>query len=204
MKDFIAAQFRKPKGFAGFIISKLMEKGNMKAYLCLLEKMNLKGKESLFEIGYGPGKGMNHVLGNTKCTVDGIDFSELMFKRCGKINRKHIASARSVIQHGDFTLGFKNNKKYDIIYFVNVIYFWDDLPGTFKKMKKILKTNGKICFYMTEKEDLLKIGFTASDNFNKYSSSDVLASLKTCGFKKVSVEYETINSLKGCFFKITA
>jgi hypothetical protein len=78
MNKFIAKNFRKPEGLFGNLISRLMEAGNMPAYLNLIEEMRLKGNESLFEIGYGPGKGMKRILDTTNCTVDEIDFSNLM------------------------------------------------------------------------------------------------------------------------------
>lgn len=202
MKNFIAKNFRKPEGLFGNIISRLMEKGNMPAYLHLIDEMQLKGTESLFEIGYGPGKGMKHILDNTKCSVDGIDFSGLMFKRASRKNRKHIECGRSELFFGDINSGVIIKKKYDAVFFVNVIYFWNDLETSFDAIKKLLRKNGRIYFYMTELDDLLEAGFTRTDAFNKYRSEDVLIMLKQMGFNKTLVTYKTDCRLKGCYFRI--
>jgi cyclopropane fatty-acyl-phospholipid synthase-like methyltransferase len=202
MRDFIAKNFRKPEGLFGNLVSRLMERGNMPAYLHLLDIMKLGGGESLFEIGYGPGKGIRHILDTTACTVDGIDFSELMFNRASKKNKQHIADGRCGLLLGDVTADARIGKKYDRVFFVNVIYFWKNLPSAFGNIKKLVGKNGRICFYMMELDDLLSVGFARTDAFCRYTSEDVRATLEKCGFRNVSVEYRMIRGTKGCFFTI--
>jgi SAM-dependent methyltransferase len=198
----LAKNCRKPEGLFGNLISRLMEVGHMPAYLHLIDIMKLEEDESLFEIGYGPGKGLRRILDTTECTVSGVDFSELMFKRASGKNRKYISNGRCELFFGDISDGAVFRKKFDRVFFVNVIYFWKDLPAVFGNIEKLVAVNGKICFYMMELDDLLRAEFARGGEFCRYTSENVASTLRKCGFRNVSVEYIMIRGTKGCFFTI--
>ena len=50
--------------------------------------------------------------------------------------------------------------RFDKIFCINVVYFWNDLHKPFEKIKSLLKDDGVFCFYMEKKEDLKKLKFT--------------------------------------------
>jgi cyclopropane fatty-acyl-phospholipid synthase-like methyltransferase len=202
MKKFIAGHFRKPRGLFGWLASKMMIKRNMQAYLNLIAAMELRGDEKLFEIGYGPGEGMRHILISTGCSIDGIDFSSLMRSKASKRNRDSIRSRRVTLFHGDI-LDHTTTSKYDAVFFVNVIYFWRDLMPYFDKIRNMLRDGGKICFYMADKDELMKMPFTATDIFSKHETAAVVKALENCGFDNIRYTTEQPNYFKGhCFIAV--
>ena len=102
MLRFIGNQFRKPTGFFGKIISKIMIKGNSSAYDKIIAELDIKQKDKILEIGYGHGLGIDIISSNYDCFLSGIDFSELMFKEATKRNKKHIANKKADLYYGDF------------------------------------------------------------------------------------------------------
>ena len=58
MLRFIGNQFRKPRGFFGKIVSKIMIKGNSHAYDKIIPELNIQQNDRILEIGYGHGIGV--------------------------------------------------------------------------------------------------------------------------------------------------
>lgn len=199
MKSLLARQFRKPEGVLGSIISRLMAVGNRGAYAGIVKIMDLRGGESIFEIGYGPGDGIRTILSSTDCSFRGMDFSPLMHSRAVKRNHTYVESGRAVFECGDF-LDFKPGKaKYDRVFFINVIYFWKDIRKPIRKIYGMLSKGGLICFYMADGADLEKSGITATDVFNKHALPAVKKELMAAGFGKVKVVSEKHNAFRGHF-----
>ncbi|HEY1405971.1 MAG TPA: class I SAM-dependent methyltransferase [Spirochaetota bacterium] len=199
MKKIIAYQLRKPSGILGYYISHLMKKGNMPAYHMLIDQMKLKGNESLFEIGYGPGEGIHYLMSNTGCTVDGIDFSSLMHSRALKRNKKFVGQNRVHLDYGDFNEFKSGKKKYDRVFLSNVIYFWDDIRTPVSLIHHMLKKGGKICIYMADKSELEQMSITATAVFNKHSLNDVVKILTQTGFTKISTAHGEMHLSKSHF-----
>lgn len=188
MKEKIAEQFRKPKGFWGRIVGLLMKKMNRPFYVEIINKLKITDNDKVLEIGYGHGEALK-LIGemNKKCTIAGIDFSELMYNQALKNNHALVREDRLDLQYGDFNLYNFGNKRYTKVFCVNVIYFWDDLITGFKKVSDILEPVGIYAIYMASADDLMKIQFARTDVFNKYSIEQVKDSLSKAGFRKVEV-----------------
>lgn len=190
MLSFIGNQFRKPTGFFGKIISKIMIKGNSFAYDRIISELNIMQNDQILEIGYGHGYGVDRIVTNYNCFVFGIDFSELMFREATKRNKKHIDNNKVELQFGDFlTYEIKSNQ-YDKVFCINVIYFWENLDLPFSKIKTALKEGGAFCFFMAHQDDLKKMKFTKDEIFNKYSINQVIDKLKSLGFNDVTYSFD--------------
>ena len=184
-RNFIARQFKKPTGWFGNISSKIMIKGNRNKYDTLIKDMDLKTNDKLLEIGYGPGIGI-HMIAQLceSCTIHGVDFSKLMYKKASNYNKSNIEKGKVHLQYGDYLNISIAQNTYDKIFCLNVIYFWDELYGPFEKTLSLLKTNGVFYIFMVNADTLVEK--KAPDSvFNKYSIDQVVASLKSAGFSKI-------------------
>lgn len=191
MQKLIGNQLRKPTGFFGKIISKLMQKGNSSIYNKIILELEIKQGNKILEIGYGPGIGAERILNQYDCFVSGIDFSELMYKEATKRNKKFIDSKKAEFYCGDFLSTPIHTNEFDRICCLNVVYFWDALNIPFTKIHSGLKTGGLFCMYMAHREDLNKMKFSKKEIFNKYSIEQVVDELKKSGFKAINYELET-------------
>ncbi|MEI7500400.1 MAG: class I SAM-dependent methyltransferase [Bacteroidota bacterium] len=190
MLSFIGNQFRKPSGFLGRIVSFLMKKGNKSAYDNIIRELEIKRDDRILEIGYGHGIGIDIICKNYDCLVTGIDFSELMFREAQLRNKRHIENNKLVLNFGDY-LDFKcPPESFNKIFFINVIYFWNNIEKPFKKIKDELKQDGMLCIYMDHRDDLKKLKFTTDDIFNKYTIDYVSEELKRLGFKNIDYKFD--------------
>ncbi|MEM9833462.1 MAG: class I SAM-dependent methyltransferase [Bacteroidota bacterium] len=181
-------QLRKPRGLFGRLVSAGMKRGNSNTYEIMIDKLKIKDKEALFEIGYGPGIGIERILSKYNCTITGIDFSKLMHKEATKRNKKFIELNKAKLSFGDFLSFELDEQSFDKIYCINVIYFWNDLEKPFSSILKGLKNNGSFYFYMDNPEDLRNMKFAKDDIFNKYSIEHVVKILNLVGFSKITFE----------------
>src|SRR5215216_4865550 len=188
LRKFVASQFKKPTGLFGIFTSNMMVKNNQKNYDKLIKDLDLQPHNKLLEIGYGPGVGVQMIAKLCPtCTIHGIDFSKLMYKRASKYNKQYIDTGRAQLLYGDFLKASLDNN-YDKVFCLNVVYFWNDLTSPFEKVLSLLKKGGAFHIYMANENTLVEK--RAPDSvFNKYSIEQVRDALKAAGFDYV--EYYT-------------
>lgn len=198
MFESLERQLRKPSGFYGRLVSRMMNKRNKMAFERIIRELEITSGEKIFEIGYGPGLGLNLIANSiSDCNISGIDFSELMYQEAVKRNKRFVESGNVHLQFGDFLTQESVGEKYDKIFCLNVIYFWSDLHLAFSKTYSLLNNGGMFCIFMTHKDELEATSFTnLAKDFNKYSIETVEAELLNVGFQ--SIEYDMD---KGYFIK---
>lgn len=190
MLRFIGNQFRKPTGFLGKIVARIMIKGNRAAYDKIIPELAIAPEDKILEIGYGHGLGIGLIASGYNCSITGIDFSELMFREASKRNKKHIDAQKVELFLGDFLSTDIGSEKFDKIFCINVIYFWNNLNEPFIKVRQGLKDGGMFCLYMVSRDHLEKMRFTKGGIFNRYSIDEVVDCLEITGFKDIECKYD--------------
>ncbi len=191
----LGKQLRKPSGIFGILVSKMMDIRNKEFYNKIILALDIKSGDKIYEIGYGPGLGIRLIADSTTdCLIGGIDFSELMYRKATKRNKKFIDSGLVNLRYGDLLTTDLGTEKYDKIFCVNVIYFWADLSKVFNKIYSMTNTGGVYCIFMTPASDFENLKFTK--DFCKYSIEKVELELKNAGFKRVNYKLD-----KGYYIK---
>jgi SAM-dependent methyltransferase len=194
--SILAKNLKRPNGIVGRILS-IKFKSNLVEYAELEKYLDLNDHMQLLEIGYGPGFGMNQILRHYDVLIDGIDFSELMYKTA-LMNTKNNAS-KICLLNADFNKYDFGTKKYDRIYLLNVIYFWNDIDKSIKKLIGLLNTDGKIIIGMASPELLKKAPIRNEPEFNMYSIANIAEILNK---NKISTEVKEHIQIHGCFYII--
>lgn len=184
-RNFIARQFKKPTGLFGNFSSRIMVRGNRQNYESLIKDMAIKSHDKILEIGYGPGVGIEMINRlHPSCTIQGIDFSKLMYKKAGKVNKYAIDQSRVQLLLGDYLNMPLVADQFDKVFCLNVIYFWDELSKPFQKAHSLLKPNGGFYMYMASAH-FLKERNAPDQIFNKYTIEQVVAALNAADFTQV-------------------
>jgi SAM-dependent methyltransferase len=138
-------QFGNPSGNLGKIVGWLMSKSNTDLNNWAIEKMGPSPAGEFLEIGYGPGQAIQKLASSlTKGRVTGIDHSELMHRFAMKRNNHHVNNRKAVLLCGDSTKFDFPESGFDLIYGVNVHFFWEDPAKEFGTLYKYLKPTGKL------------------------------------------------------------
>jgi cyclopropane fatty-acyl-phospholipid synthase-like methyltransferase len=183
-------QFRKPSGLLGKITGNRMLRSNQVEYDKIIDTLEIKPHSKLFEIGYGPGYGFGKILSEIDCTISGIDFSELMYNEAQKRNAKFIEKGKVDLHYGNFLDSQCDFKGYDLVYCLNVVYFWEDLVLPFTKINNMLNPDGAFCFYMAGNKLLNKHNISGNGIFNKYDIEEAREALEKAGFKNITYYYD--------------
>ena len=199
-KRLIAINFRRPSGLVGRYIIKFLKKNQIE-YDELDSLLRLNKDDIVLEIGYGLGKGIYDFAKKYDCTFHGIDFSRLMYSKARKLNHENIKRGKVILLCDDFDNYSFENETFHCIYFLNVIYFWDEIHSRLKKIFSILKQNGKVIIFMADAECFKDIKQPAGEIiFYRYSIDDVVKEMGETGFKGIETIEHTRE--KKCYYLI--
>jgi len=199
-KRLIAINFRKPSGLIGRYIIKFLKK-NQTEYDEMDPLLRLNKDDIILEIGYGLGKGIYDYSKKNDCTFHGIDFSRLMYSKALKLNHENIKRGKVILHRADFDNYSFENDTFHCIYFLNVIYFWDEIHSRLKKIFSILKQNGKVIIFMADAECFKDIKQPAVKTiFYRHRIDDVVKEMGRIGFKTIETTEHTKE--KNCYYII--
>jgi len=197
-KKLIARNFRRPTGLLGRYIIKHLKK-NQVEYDELYSLLRLNKDDVVLEIGYGLGRGIYDFSKKNDCTFYGIDFSRLMYSKAVRLNRENIKSGKVILQCADFDDYNFQDVTFHCIYFLNVIYFWDDIQRRLEKVFKLLKPEGKVIIFMADSEVFKdEKQYEGEIIFHLHSIADVIKVMSEIGFSNIETKEHTKE--KKCFY----
>ena len=197
-KRLIAVNFRKPSGLVGRYIIRFLKRNQIE-YDELDSLLKLNKDDNLLEIGYGLGKGIYDYSKKYDCTFYGIDFSRLMYSKALKLNRENIKRGKVILFCADFDSYSFDNDTFHCVYFLNVIYFWNEVRSRLEKIFTILKQNGKVIIFMADAECFKdNKQFDGQTIFFRHSIGDVVKAMEEIGFKSIETVEHTIE--KKCYY----
>ncbi len=179
----LSLQARKPSGVIGrYVMTKLFIHGNADLNLFVKESLNLKKSDNVLEIGFGPGnliREMAEIV--TEGTIEGIDFSDAMFKQASKVNKDYILRGKVKLHKGDCRSLPFNNESFDKLCSINTLYFWKQPKKYFNEMFRVMKPGGKVVIGFRDDKQMSKLNLS-KDIFTVYSLDEVASLLSSVGF----------------------
>jgi ubiquinone/menaquinone biosynthesis C-methylase UbiE len=145
------------------------------------------GEDKVLEVGFGSGKLINEMASITvKGVVEGIDFSEVMLKQAGKVNKQYIATGKVKLQQGDCSSLPFDNESFDKLCSSNTIYFWKEPEKYFSEMLRVLKPGGRLAIGFRDDKQMSKLNLD-KNIFNFYSLNDVVNLVSSIGLTDVNI-----------------
>ena len=134
---------RKPQGFGGKIMVKMMNSGHGKLAKWGFTKIYAKSNAKVLDIGCGGGANVVNWL--AKCTnghVTGIDYSKVSVEESKKLNAIAIKQCKCDIVYGDVSSMPFENEAFDCVSAFETVYFWTDLEKSFAEVNRVMKSGG--------------------------------------------------------------
>ncbi len=174
----LARQLRRPTGNAGKETGILMNRSNHYMYQFTLEQMQLKDGDQVLEIGFGNGHFFPQVLSAAEnLSLYGIDYSRLMVEETRRANSNLIQNGQLQLVNGNSNALPYPDQYFDVIFCINVIYFWDQPEDHLKEIRRVLKTGGRFFATCRSKENMALMPFTRW-NFKPYTADEWETELK--------------------------
>ncbi len=139
------SQYRCPTGVLGRTVAANMNKEHWDLTTWGLKHVNIKPGFVVLDVGCGGGKTISRLARRAaQGKVYGLDQSADMVDYSRQINRTLIAKNRvEIVQGAVEKTGFKD-EFFDLVTAVETYYFWPNLAGAFKEIKRILKKGGHL------------------------------------------------------------
>lgn len=134
---------RKPQGFGGKIMVKMMNSGHSKLAKWGFTKIYAKSNAKVLDIGCGGGANVANWL--AKCTnghVSGIDYSKVSVEESKKLNAIAIKQGKCDIVYGDVSSMPFDEESFDCVSAFETVYFWTDLEKSFAEVNRVMKSGG--------------------------------------------------------------
>jgi ubiquinone/menaquinone biosynthesis C-methylase UbiE len=169
----MAAQLRKPEGEDGIKAGESMNQGNKFQNLQTIDALNPSPNDRILEIGMGNGLFVKEVLKrHPSIRYTGFDHSSIMVNEAKKINSELIAQRSAEFVLGDVSRLPFPEKSFNKIFTINTIYFWKDIAGTFKQLRRVLTPGGTLIISIRPKRQMENYPFTRY-GFTMYSTAEL-------------------------------
>ncbi|MFC7373539.1 class I SAM-dependent methyltransferase [Fictibacillus iocasae] len=193
IRKYIFRKFEKPTGLVGKLTGRYMAFENRRLNKWTTSLLNIQDGESIVEIGYGPGKGIEYICRKfPTCHVTGYDISADMKKHAESRNEQFVKEGRVVLYDFAVALANENSGTYDKAYSVNSIFIWKDPVGDLQTVKNWLKDGGSIAITLQPHEK------GADDVTAEENGKLISLYLKQAGFKSITVhtkEMKPVNAV---------
>ncbi|MRG86001.1 class I SAM-dependent methyltransferase [Salinibacillus xinjiangensis] len=178
-----AQQFEKPEGFLGIIAGMLMSTVGTEKNRWTISLLNVRKDDNVLEIGFGPGIGIeltSKVIQDGK--IFGIDYSEKMLQQAQKRNKDAIQKGQVELILTDVQNLPSFNLRFDKVFSINSIIFWEKPVETLKGIRELMKENGMIAITV---QPFMK---GATEETTKQLGTKIINHLKEAGYSDIKME----------------
>lgn len=192
----IGRQLGNPKGLAGRVIGRIMRIANDRPTRLAVEALAAKPDEILLDMGFGPGHAVALLAAKVRC-VHGIDRSEAMLRQATHLNKKAIGAGRVCLRTGDFAAIPYPDRFFDGIIASNVLYFWQDEQAVLSEIRRVLKSGGRLCIYVTDAATMQRWRFAGAETHRHFTPGQLAYMLIGAGFLRDNVHIKPFNVASG-------
>jgi SAM-dependent methyltransferase len=188
----LARQLRKPEGPAGIVVARRMNTANEFLYDFTLDEMHVGNNQYILEIGFGNGKFFYKQFNRAEeLRITGLDFSEDMIREAKSINQEYLDQGKLVLIKGQSDKMPFQNASFDIIFCINVAYFWKEPQDHLVEIHRVLKPGGRLYTTIRTPESLAAMPFSQY-GFRTYTEEEwkLLCHLNNLAFIRSSHVHE--------------
>ena len=136
---------RKPVGLGGKLMVAAMNLGHQALARGGLGFLNVGPEAEILDCGCGGGANLHALLKRCpKGTAVGLDYSPVSVAASRKKNRAAIAAGRCRVEQGDVSALPFEDEKFDLATAFETVYFWPDLPKSFREIRRVLRPGGTL------------------------------------------------------------
>lgn len=185
---------RKPVGFGGTIMVRLMNICHSPIASWGFSKLSMRDNLNILDIGCGGGKNIATWLRKSKNShVTGLDYSEVSVAESSKKNKWAIKRNRCEILRGNVAeMPFSDNT-FDCVSAFETIYFWPGLEECFTEVNRVLKHGGifMVCNGSDGENESDEKWVNIIEGMSVYNEDQLHSALEKAGFYKIKCYINT-------------
>ena len=189
--EVLASQLRCPHGDKASAVSQSMNEANYNLNKRCIDLLKLKCADTILEIGPGNGAFIKYILSKGEgVSYTGLDLSPDMVAEANQINKSIVSLGQVCFEHGDSQkMDFEENR-FDKIFSVHTLYFWDNPSVHLSEIRRVLKKSGIFCIAFGDSKFMQKLPFVKY-NFELYDKESACDLILKSGFS-IEKTYEFI------------
>lgn len=185
-------QCRKPTGLPGKIMGIKMNKRHSELWHWGLEHIAIDPNAHILDVGCGGGKAIYKLAQiATGGRVYGADYSHEMVYLARKVNKKFVENGQVEIIHASVSALPFANDTFDLVTAFETYYFWPNLIGDLKEIKRVLKPDGTLLLtneaYKHEKFEERNLKLIKSCEMMLHTPEEYFAFLTETGYTAVNI-----------------
>lgn len=126
----------------------------------IADVLSMQPNESILEVGFGPGVGIECLVKVSAVRVSGVDSSDEMVAQARARNAKAVADGRVDLRLGSVERLPFDDGRFDAALAINSMQVWPDAVGGLREVKRVLKHGGRIGLGFTPHSGQAKSGVT--------------------------------------------
>jgi ubiquinone/menaquinone biosynthesis C-methylase UbiE len=142
--ELIARQSRRPSGWLGEVVARVMAFDTATANRIAVERLAAQGDEAVLEIGCGHGRTLARLAAAPCGFLAGIDASEVMVRIARRRLRRWIEAGRVEISLATSRALPCPDDRFDAAFAVHVLYFWSDPVADLREIRRVLRPGGRV------------------------------------------------------------
>ena len=134
---------RKPSGLGGRLMVSMMNLGHRPLADWGFRFLEVPADGAVLDCGCGGGANIARLL--KRCpggTVKGVDYSVVSVEKSREVNQKAIREGRCAVLQGSVADLIFAAGQFDAVTAFETVYFWPDLPQSFREVARVLKPGG--------------------------------------------------------------
>lgn len=178
---FIAEQLSHPRGIAGWLIRRGMNRGNARANAFALDELDLQPSDKVLEVGFGGSLNLQRLLDQT-ASVTGVDRSRDAVAAAGRRFAAARSAGRATFILGDVEALPFPDRSFTKAVTVHTVYFWNSLDQGFREFYRSLQPGGVLAVGFLPKTEMDRMGMPG-DLFTSRDPTSVGSAAAAAGFK---------------------
>jgi len=155
ISDYITSKLGRPTGIVGALLAWRMARANAFPNELTLDALELRPTDHVLEVGFGPGAAITKAAERAaQGFVAGVDFTQEMVEMATRRNRRYVEAGRVELRCASMEALPYPDERFDKLYTVNTIYFWQDPAACLREARRVLKTGGTIGIGLRAKDTM--------------------------------------------------
>jgi ubiquinone/menaquinone biosynthesis C-methylase UbiE len=186
-----------PTGVFGSFAAWLMARGNAPAYRMAVELLSIQPTDSVLELGFAHARATE--LAATLAAdgfVAGVEPSADMVRLGERRLGRAVAEGRAEFKVGSTAEIPYEDARFDKVFTVNTIYFWNDTPRDLQELRRVLKDGGTLVITFRGGEHPKGWRNIHGPTLNDAEVEELVSQVKDAGFHDVRVERRNAGAIK--------
>jgi arsenite methyltransferase len=143
--DGFASQLGRPRGVAGWVVGRMLNRGNHSTVAAAVAATGIGAGAVVADVGFGGGVGLQLLLDRVGGggQVHGVEISPTMIGAARQRFRGDLGTGRLVLHEAAMDALPLSDASLDAVISTNTVYFIDDLAPAFAELARVLRPSGR-------------------------------------------------------------